>query len=123
MWPDKNPQQRTLNAQGLASGQRGSRRNIVGRATGADTFSTAPRVLDVFVGGCGLQSTDKDIFDYVKKKGINCLKCITLESKSEWRKCYKVSVNSDDRDTLLDADYWPKGIYVGKFFKPKSLSN
>ena len=116
-------QQRNSNAPNLASIQRASRRNIAGRATGSVSFSTAPRVLDVFVGGCGLESTEKDIFDYVQKKGVNCLKCTTLESKSEWRKCYKVSVNADDRDALLDAEYWPKGIHVGKFFKPKSSSN
>ena len=107
----------------MNTGQRSSKRNIAGRATGVDGFSTAPRILDIFVGGCGLQSSANDISDYVKKKGFDCLKCTQIESKSEWRKCYKVSVNADDRDLLLNADYWPKGIHVGKFFKPKSNSN
>ena len=78
-----------------------------------------PRILDVFVGGCGLDANDSTIANYYQKHNAQILKCEQLDSKSEWYKSYKISVAADNRDALLDANFWPKGIFVGKYYKPR----
>lgn len=87
------------------------------RATG---FQSADRVLDVFVGGCGLESDAGQIKSHCESSGINVKNCVNLDSRSEWSKSYKISVNLPDRDKLLDPTFWPSGIFVRKFYKPRS---
>ena len=86
----------------------------VGNGLSSDT-----RILDIFVGGCGLDTTEDDIFKYCNDNGVNLKKCELLQSKSEWYKSFKVSVIADNRDELLKSEFWPKGIFVRKFFRPK----
>ena len=100
-----------------------SRRNISGKRTSEVGLQAAPRILDVFLGGCALDTTPQHIMDYCKKYDINPKECEFLTSKSKHHKCYKISVFSIDRDTLLDADFWPIGTFVGKYYKPKVSIN
>ena len=95
------------------------RKNITGTRAQDSSLKAVPRILDVFVGGCGLDTTDSTITDYCQTQQAQILKCEPLESKSEWYKCYKISVAADNRDVLLDANFWPQGIFVGKYYKPR----
>ena len=98
------------------------RNNISGKRSSDAGLQTAPRILDVFLCGCGLNTTETNIMEYCKKYDVPPIKCDSLESKSDHHKCYKISVSAEYRDKLLDAEFWPRGIFVGKFYKPK-LSN
>ena len=80
-------------------------------------------MLDVFVGGCSLESTELSISDYATNKGVHFIKCASLPSRSEWFKCFKISVIPANRDKLLEANFWPEGIVVGKYFRPRSANN
>ena len=98
-----------------------SRRNISGKRTSDVRLRAAPRILDVFLGGCGLDTTPEIIMDYCKKYDIELTKCESVASKSEHHKCFKVSVSAENRDALLDGEFWPVGTFVGKFYKRKAL--
>ena len=110
---------RRRNQQGPSS----RRSNIAGEGLAVPGLSTGQRVLDIFVGGCSVDSTMATISDYVSNKGVPPLKCTDLASRSEWHKCYKLSVNAENRDKLLDPNFWPTGIFVNKYFRPKNMSN
>ena len=103
-----------------SAGASSRRRNVLGSGAANPGLSTAPRVLDIFVGGCNNTATEENLKNFVSSKGINCLKCSILPSKSEWRKCFKITVNASERDQLLEANFWPQGITVGKYFKPRN---
>ena len=105
----------------MPSTRTGSRRkNIIGTGSSSEGISTGSRVLDVFLGGCGLDTTEESINNYLDGKGVTILKCETINSRSEWHKCYKVSASPENRVKLLEAELWPQGIFVGKYYKPKS---
>ena len=99
-------------------GRKTIRRHISGKRDGCrlQNCTKDPDFLD----GCGLDAQESIIMDYCKKYGVEPLKCEQLQTKSEHHKCYKISVNADDRPTLLDADFWPKGSFVNKFHKTRS---
>ena len=99
------------------------RGNISGTGAAVAGLSAGPRVLDVFVGGCSLESTELSISDYATNKGVHFIKCASLPSRSEWFKCFKISVIPANRDKLLEANFWPEGIVVGKYFRPRSANN
>ena len=104
-----------------------SKRNIrksVISGTKSDTngLSSGSRILDVFVGGCGVETTENSIVHYCTVNGVNVRKCEVLDGKSEWTKSFKVSIEANKRDDLLNADFWPKGIFVRKFFRARKTT-
>lgn len=100
------------------------RRNISGTKQGSTSRLTGvERVYDLFLGGCKLDTTPDDVVDYCKFSDIDVKKCEQLSSKSEWYSCFKLSVLYDDREKLLIAEFWPKGSFVRRFFKPRQSSN
>ena len=91
----------------------GTRKGTSGNMIGAQ------RVYDVFVGGCGLNSTALELQNYCNSSGVSVKKIESLPTKSEWYKAYKISISASDREILLDPNFWLEGIFVRKFFKPR----
>ena len=99
------------------------RGNIAGTRQSAGGLSTAPKILDVFLGGCGQDTDPNAILEYCRREGVEPKKCEPLQTRSDFRKSYKISVLATDRDKLLDAEFWPQGFYVGKYYRPRSVIN
>jgi len=95
---------------------------VSGTKVSADSkLNGAPRILDVFVGGCKTDSKAEDIMNYCKDSmGIIAKNCEQLVSKSVWSLSYKLSVEAADCDKLLFGEMWPKGIFVRKFYKSRA---
>ena len=96
--------------------------NIVGsNETTDDELSSAPKILDVYVGGCNTSTTIEGLKNYCKRKfSFDHIECEQLKSRFDDRKSFKVSVRDFNRDTLLNSESWPTGIIVRKFFKARS---
>ena len=100
-------------------GQKPRRVNINGtKAAVSSGLTSGLRILDIFVGGCGLQTSADEISNYCRDNDVIVKKCESIETKSEWYKSYKISIDASIRDKLLDAEFWPEGIFVRKFFRP-----
>ena len=97
--------------------------NISGTKKNSNGLSSGLRILDLFVGGCGLNTTEGDLTKYCSENNITVKKCEMLDSRSEWTKSFKISVDASIRDKLLEAEFWPTGIFVRKFFRPKEVRN
>ena len=93
--------------------------NISGTRISNSGLSGAPRIFDLFVGGCEIGSTKEGIMDYCVENGVNVAKCDDLRNKSPWYKSYKLSMVESERDKLLVPEFWPQGIFVRKFYKPR----
>ena len=95
--------------------------NVFGTApAGSSGLLSASRVLDVFVGGCSLECDATGLKTYCESSGIEVKACVSLESRSEWSKSFKISVDLANRNKLLEPEFWPNGIFVRKFYKPRS---
>ena len=51
--------------------------------------------------------------------GIKVQKCEALETRSTVSKSFKVSLNINDRQKLLNPDIWPENIICRKFYNPR----
>ena len=69
------------------------------------------------------KSPPSDLEEYCKSLGINTRKVVRLPYKSDWYSCFMVSVSESDRQTLLNADLWPEGVKIRKFYKHRSVNN
>ena len=78
------------------------------------------RNLDLFIGGCNPATTEDNIKAHISSKGIQVVGCVVLQSKVDWYKPFKVTVKAAEREILLSPDLWPQGVFVRKFFNPRS---
>lgn len=99
--------------------RRRNRFDIAGSGVFDSGLSGVEKIVDLFVGGCSLQSTTIIIEDHCKSLDVNPSKVEELKTKSEWYKAFKISVNLSQREKLIDPKSWPVGVYVRKFFKPR----
>ena len=91
----------------------GTKEGVQGGLVGVDP------VVDIFVGGCSLEATPENIEELCQQHNVNVCKCEPLPTKSQWYKSFKVSTLLHDREKLLSADVWPRGVFVRKFYRPR----
>ena len=95
----------------------GSSRIVGSRQVVGSGLSSAPlRDLDIFIGGCHLDSTEDEIKEICQTANVGVKALINLPTKSTWYKSYKLTVQHGDREKVLVPDVWPHGIFVRKFF-------
>ena len=106
-WQQRNPQHRSIVV--------GTRQH----AGGGGLVAANQRDLDLFIGGCSLESSEDNIIEHCASLEITQKSIEVLESKADWYKAYKLTVCATDRDKLLDPTVWPEGVFVRKFFKAR----
>lgn len=81
------------------------------------TLRAVRRTLDVFLGRVIKDVEIDDIKDYIKENFnvvVQNVEPITIRS-AEYN-AFKVTVFSDERDKLFNADLWPEGMIVNKYY-------
>ena len=79
------------------------------------------KTLDIYVGRCEKSADCNAIIDYVKNDcKINVIECICVFADNSPAKSFKVTVNANDRDSLLQESLWPENICVRKYFKSRN---
>jgi len=98
--------------------QRNSRVNGSGRndSGGLAAAVLSQRDLDIFVGGCSLDSSADDIAVHCVGKNISVKSVSPLVTRAPWYKAYKVTVAAADREKLLVPEAWPDGYICKKIF-------
>ena len=97
------------------------RTNIAGTRTSTSAeLTSAQCVLDIYVGGCGLDSDEANLNGFCEENGVTIKKSQLLQTTSQWCKAYKITADADSRDSVLDAGFWPQGIYVRKLFNARN---
>ena len=72
---------------------------------------------DLYVGRCNPLAKDEDIKKYIQDElKVKVLACNVISKTESPAKAFKVTLNSDDIEKLLEASIWPKGIRVRKYF-------
>ena len=80
-------------------------------------FRSAKKYLDVYIGNCDTDIDPVIVKNYVLKYiNVNVAECQVINANN-FKKSFKITVLSTDRDKLLDPSVWPKGIICRKFYK------
>ena len=81
-------------------------------------FKSANRTYDLYVGRVDKNVVDSDIISYVENNfQISPIKIEQLEIKAANYAAFKLTINSNDRETLLNPEKWPCGIIINKFYR------
>ena len=90
------------------------------KASTSGGLASTEKVFDVYVGGCSPDSTVQQMEEFCVGNGITLKRCELLSQNNDWVKSYKISIRAQDRDKLLEGDFWPEGLYVRKFYKARA---
>lgn len=117
--PTDNRQKEPWNI--IARKQRPNKRSIIGNVEPNDTikFKSVSKRESLFISRLDAATEIKDIVQHLAKTAPE-VTCEKLTSKYPTHySSFKVTVNAQNLDTILDANQWPKGVYVTKFFYPR----
>ena len=79
-------------------------------------LSAAPRYFDVFIGGLNQDTSENLLTQYCKQDvDVDVVNCIALKSKLLHRKCFKVTINYEDKNKMFQENVWPALINVREF--------
>lgn len=80
--------------------------------------------MGIFLGRVSKESEKSDVKLYIQESvKIKIIKCEQLEFRADPYKAFKISVNSDDHDTVLNLEIWPRGTTKVKYHAPKFNPN
>ena len=119
---NKNHDKRTTSSSGLQN-QNKRKEGILGnRKNDTSLFKASRKTYDLFIGRVHLDVSGNSIQKYMnnvlKVKPI-CISLIESIHKYKHFNSFKVTVDADIRDSLLDPDLWPENVVVNKFFSRK----
>lgn len=97
---------------------------IIGRLQSSNTNSAVkpPRLFDYYTGFWSLNST-KDSVKQIIEKFAKVESIIELKPKYDYYKSYHFQVLSNYKDSILNAENWPEGIRIKRFFKTKDTTH
>ena len=100
---------------------RDRRENVVGTAPQANNgFGGTVKTLDIYVGGCLPTTTPQLIKEHCEEIfNLNFIECEPIDTRNKYCKAFKVSVHATHRNELLKPEFWPQGVIVNKYFKPR----
>ena len=109
----------------LVQSRKRQKKNIIGarKLAGNIPLKSATRLGDLYLGNCDIEVTPESIIEYIHDiTKVDIVKCDPLKSKNVHCKSFKLTMNMNDRSTLLNSDVWPEGILCRKFFSPPQTS-
>ena len=98
---------------------------IVGskKSSGSGIMRSAPKYVDIYIGNVNLGVDADVVTKYIKDEtDVDINKCIALKTRNPNYTSFKISVSLNNRETLLSADVWPKGVFCRKFHSPRSFN-
>ena len=89
----------------------------MGVKSSPNKFKSANRSIDLYIGRVDIDVKEDDIIKYINDNfSIDQVKIEKLNINATNYNAFKLAVNFSDREKLLNADMWPCGIIVNKFY-------
>lgn len=77
--------------------------------------------MDFYVGQLEENTSEDQLVQYLKKKGVDTVKSFPLDTKIKNTAAYRIRCESADKDTVLDSSLWPTDVIVRPWIrKPKT---
>lgn len=72
----------------------------------------------IFLSRCEPNTNPKAIENFVKRHTGYQTTAIQQKTKFDWYGSFQIKCNSAEREELLNANFWPKGMLIRPFFAP-----
>ena len=75
--------------------------------------------IDLYLGGCATHTSVSDVLSHVEDKCNINAECEALQGNSRYFKAFKLTVKASEKEKLLSASIWPRGVFINNYFKPR----
>jgi hypothetical protein len=76
----------------------------------------------VYIGHLDKETSKEEVAVHIKDEfNVNCTSCVNIENSISANGSFKVCIDQNDFNKLLDRSRWPEGTIVNKFIMPKSM--
>ena len=89
-----------------------------GQTTHNGLMAAGERDLDLFLGGCSVETTEEQIKAHCTANGFRNVKVDRLQTKANYG-AFKITATASARDELLKPELWPQGLFVRKYYAAK----
>ena len=77
------------------------------------------RTFDLYLGGCATQTSESDVVSHIRDPCNIEAKFEELQCSSNFFKAFKITVKAFEKENLLFALIWPRGVFINYYFKPR----
>lgn len=92
-----------------------SSNSVIGTNVHKKGLKIAERCRFVFVSRCESDTEPDDIVRYLGVEKVVTAECEKLKTRYSGYSSFKVRVSECDFDKVMNADFWPKGLFVNEF--------
>lgn len=92
-------------------------KGFTGTSTGNTGLKVATKRFQVFISRLHPSTSMTDLQTYLNQNFPDS-KCEELHSRfPEHYKSFKISIEENHKDQIMDPNFWPSGVYINKFFR------
>lgn len=88
---------------------------IIGTSLKHLGISAAEKLKWLYIGNLSTSTTEEQLKSYINSCDIELKTCARLQTKNEFRASFKVAVNFNEADRLLDSEMWPQNTVIKPF--------
>ena len=77
------------------------------------------RIFDLYLDGCATQTSDSDVLSHIRHQSYIGAKCEEFLCSSNCFKVFKITCKASEKEKLLSASTWPRGVLINDYFKPR----
>lgn len=74
----------------------------------------------IYIGGCSTEVKTDSLVKYCEGQDVDVRECVELNSKNNFSKSFRITVESCVSEAVMREDFWPQGIIFRKFFFPRN---
>jgi hypothetical protein len=120
----KRPRNPTKTAQGERhrSKSRPRFQTIIGKSvtSGLVSFKGADLTVSRYIGQIDNGVSDEVIKEHVTSKGVTVVELEALPTRHSRFKSFRLTVKKNELVTIENSDFWPEGVILRPFFRPRS---
>ena len=95
------------------------RPNFIKGTRESDHVKGGFKYFDAFVYRVHNDTTDNDLKEFIESEGVEMFDFEKQSNESAFTQSFRIRFQTDDYNKVMSPEFWPQGICVRKFYRPK----
>ena len=67
-----------------------------------------------------MDTTEETLRQFISQKDVTVVELDTIKTTHDRYKSFRLRVKRSDLEKIEDADFWPQGVVVCRYFRPRT---
>ena len=97
-------------------------RTIIGRSVSDGLLSVkgADLTVNKYISRFHMDTTEETLRQFISQKDVTVVELDTIKTTHDRYKSFRLRVKRSDLEKIEDADFWPQGVVVCRYFRPRT---